>query len=572
MAELENGCFTNSAAIHKAAMNRLDDLTGTPWYTNSNESEEAARVKHHIKILEATNELDAAELLDIAHSCSACNPDACPDGTERCCAVHLAEALIDDAEDKLKRMEPIATRIRNRNCQIQKLEQHLKIFGTILESMNIVIPGVGTEYSYTIDPLNGISLVIQGPKNSDAQDQKGPSPTDLLDSNPPRSVKTPVLQTTGPSRPTLLDSDTPQSVMTPVLETTCTPQPAPAPAPAPSPAPVANHAQTNTENKAIKKKDTGKKTAGPAEPTLKIPDLQVWESNSEWEAVYNQHLANLRGQIDPDVDTCPMYFQRGLSLNYHPEGGPTARCCMVIFSGLHPRTTYTELLDKVRGGLVMRISRANSTTMAVSFVRDIEARNYVRYVNDPWREEPLVTIRGVAPRIALACTPSYPRQPPLMDGIYERGVTRCLEIPHPGQFSCWSLDSFFGARKLWAFTEAPGIEYVVVKTVPDDDDDDDDDNDDDNNENENGDDNDEMVEDLIPEEWVVVDHNDTYKQEPKQTPRPAPTTTTTRVLRVAFRDVEYAQKAHGLIQRNFPGCGVRYARDRCAGPLRELDE
>ncbi|KAI0456483.1 hypothetical protein F5B21DRAFT_467890 [Xylaria acuta] len=431
--------------------------------------------------------------------------------------------------------------------------------------MNIVLPDNGTKYSYKIDPINGISLVIQGPNNSDIRDQEETTPTDLLDSDPPSSFEAPVLKATRTLLPTP------------------TPAPALAPARAPAATPAKNH--TDVDKKAV---------TNTTKTRLKIANPQIWDSEEERAAAYREHIAGWRGRIDPDGNGTPLVFKEGLcgrSSGPHDseeeeEKGkgedPTARSRMVVFSGLHPATTYPELLDKVRGGPVLHVVRADSTTAVVSFVMARDAHAYVNYVNDASRRRrrrQLLTIRGVAPRVTLVATPSYPLRAYVAPGVAHRGVTRCLEIPDASRLFCWTLDAFFTTRKLWAFTETRDIEYVVV-TV--DDDDDDDGNDDDQqqqkqqqqqHEEEEGvynNSNDEMLEDTMVEEWVVVDHNDKYRLEPKQTPRPPPTKT--RVLRVSFRDVLRAEMAHGLIARSFRGCGVRYAPDRCAGPLEELDE
>ncbi|KAI1749438.1 hypothetical protein F4782DRAFT_549721 [Xylaria castorea] len=562
MSGLKNGCCTSSAAIKQAAMDRLDDLVLGPWYTDSKESGEPARVRHRIKILKATNEFDAAELLKISHSCNACNRDARTGGTKQTCAADLAEAHINDTKDKLKRMKVIVTRINNRNWQVQKLEHHLKTYGTILESLNIVLPGDGTGYSYRIDPINGISLVIQGPSTSDTENQKRARPTNLLDSDIPWALS-----------PTLT--------------------PAPAPAPAPAATPARNHTQ-------IKKKAVANAT----ETRLKIPNLQICDSEEEHDAAYREHvlLAGSRGRIDHtdnggDGDSnsngnggngdsnsngngsiIPLIFEKGICRPPPSLSPPRSR--MVVFSDLHPATTYAELLDKVRGGPVLHVARADRTTVVVSFVTSRDARAYVDYVNDPSRQRRRghrLTIRGVAPRVTLVATPSYPLRTELMvvddddddDVVAHRGgvvvvvVTRCLEITN---VSCRDLDAFFTTRKLWAFTETRDIEYVVVNI-------------DDQQHGGGGGDDDEMLEDALVEEWIAVDHNDKYRQEeeeeeeeePKQTPKPPPNTNIARVFRVSFRDVSQAERARGLIARHFQGCGVRYAPDRCAGPLEELD-
>ncbi|KAJ2974584.1 hypothetical protein NUW58_g8614 [Xylaria curta] len=194
-------CYTSGALDRFAAQKRLDDLVTGPWYTNSKEKEDAARIRHHIKILKATNAFDVAELLDIAHCCTAFHPDVSPAATDSC-GTALAGALIHDTRRRLSSMERLTARIRERNGQVKKLEHHLKIYGMILRSLDVVLPGDGTTYSYKIDPRNGISLIIQAADNSDAKSQVSSENTDLVDLAIVPCISTPVLKPVCISPPT----------------------------------------------------------------------------------------------------------------------------------------------------------------------------------------------------------------------------------------------------------------------------------------------------------------------------------------------------------------------------------
>ncbi|TRX90071.1 hypothetical protein FHL15_008990 [Xylaria flabelliformis] len=545
----KSSCLTSFAAIRQAAIERLDHLVSAAWCAISKEPQEqddAARVRQDIEILKATNELDLAVLLNISHSCKLCNHDARLGGTERTSATDFAESLIKDTRESLNHMMDFATRINNRNAQIQKLEQHLKTVGTILKSMNVVLPGNGMTYSYKIDPDKGINLVIQGPDNSDTQTQTVPSPTDLLDSDTPQSSDTPVLKATRTRPPTPIPELVPALVSTTIPTTTTTT--------------TTDH--TETENKAVittTKKDK-----------LKIPSLQIWDTPEEHDAARRQHQSKGRVHFSPEFNPCPLIFSEGI---YQPRGpfdddaDPETESRMVIFSELHPETTYRELLDKVRGGPIIHVARANSTTMVVSFLHCRDAHAYANYVNDPSRRR--LKIRDVSPRVTLVETPSYPLCISVKMAVHQ-GVTRCLEIPSEKRCSSAEVKSLLEARGPWAFTETPDIEDIVVRIE---DIVDDNYNNDDIDDYQYDGDMDDMFEEMMAETSAPIDQKEMQRgMEPDRISRPLPPfPALDNVLRLSFRNIMQAEKAYGLIKRNFHGCGVSYIRDRCAGPLKELD-
>ncbi|KAI0863827.1 hypothetical protein F4860DRAFT_51004 [Xylaria cubensis] len=531
----KSSCLTSFAAIRQAAINRLDHLVSVAWYMNSKEpaerEDDAVRVRRDIDILKEINELDLVTLLSLSHSCKVCNHDARLGGTERTSATDFAESLINDTRNSLNDMKDIATRIKNRTTQIQKLEQHLKTVGTILESMNIVLPDNGMTYSYRIDLNTGISLIIRGPDNSDTRAQTVTSPTDLLDSDTFQSLDTPVLKATRNRPPTPIPELVPAEDFT---DTTTD--------------------DTETENKAVIPTTKDK---------LKIPSLQIWDTPEERDEARRQHQSMGRVRFNPEPNQCPLIFSEGI---YQPRGpfdddDPETQSRMVIFSELHPETTYRDLLDKVRGGSIIHAARANSTTMIVSFLNCCDAYVYANYVNDPSRRHRL-KIRDVSPRVTLVETPSYPLRHSLTMAVHQ-GVTRCLEIPGEKLVLGSDVKSLLEARGAWAFTETPDDEDIVVNI---------DYNDDDDDEYQYNPAIDDMFEEMMLENWASNDKEMRRKMELGLITRPLPPFPTLgSVIRLSFRNIMQAEKAYRLIDFNFRGCGVSYIPDRCARPLEELD-
>lgn len=371
MADFKKGWDTNSATIHTAAINRLDDLTLSPWRKNSNESDAAARARRKIEILKATNELDAMELLGISRSCNACSPDDCQGRTKQFWAADLAEGLIDEAKEKLRRMEVIATRIKNRSYQVNKLECLLKLYGNDLDPASTMCLSSGIEYTPKLDRLNSITPVTQ-----DLHNNSNKNSSDNSDNKSTQSQKR--------VRPIdLLDSDVPLFLNSPVLPLTRT-SPVPPTLPSLAPAPTANTSRNHCT-------EIGKTVTSTSHPHLPIPKVDIWDSEAEREAAFRALLGVYRGPIDLNSRELPLFFTKGINHRPSPET-QTVSSRMVVFSGLHPATTYSELLDKVRGGPIARVARADGTTAAVTFVSDSDASRYASYANDPRRSR--LRIRG----------------------------------------------------------------------------------------------------------------------------------------------------------------------------------
>ncbi|KAI0402779.1 hypothetical protein F4802DRAFT_338533 [Xylaria palmicola] len=518
-----NARSTTAATFKRCAQKNLDNLVLNSRHANSDRRADEASIKYKIDFLSAINTVDSAALIDTW----------CPDEKEnlgnvgeslahkREEALALAKSLVKDADARLREMTSIALRIEARCQEIKKLEQLLKTYENIRKSLRIVLPGDGTTYSYEVDSNKGVSLVIRTPDKSEDKSQARPQPIDLVDSLTLPPISTPAL------KPVLAR---------PVEQITTAPRP----------------------------RVAGTKPVEKPPPTVSSPNGN--------HTVPQEHSSARHERVCQSDDSLPLVFRHGIQYNPLPTLGThdaLAQSRMVIISGLHPSTTWSELLDQVRGGPVLRVAGADATTALVSFVHARDARAYVEYVQRLPRPPAIrgATATATTPRVTLAPTPSYPVRADLLLDMARRGVTRCLV------FHCASVafgevvEDLLRVRKLWNLTETgrlaprPGPGSITVSDHS-------------------------MTESESectgspprsdsesPEEWVVVGHGARrqQKQQQQKQQQQQQHTAGSKVFRVSFRDVAHARYAFGLIRTYFPSCRVSYAPDRCAGPLSELD-
>ncbi|KAI1426587.1 hypothetical protein F5Y12DRAFT_713034 [Xylaria sp. FL1777] len=552
-----NGCHGAAAAMRREAQRRLDDLVSTPWYADSGDTEDVARVRHQIDIIRATNALISADLLDVAHSCDVCNaaalpksmhdacamcnPNATPDGTYKKCALSLSIGLIRSLEEKRRKMEAIKARILNRNALVKRLEEHLKTFASIKRSLNIVTPEHGIDYYYKIHPESGVNLVIRDRNNNNNSTTNSSSGhgTDQIRSKSPN----------------LVDSEVLPPISTPAL------------API-SARPATATVPTQKDHPKLRKPEAEEKeeTKPTPLPKRETSNLQIWENEEERDRALRQYANRF------NRNGLPLFFTHGIQ--YKPASpspcpsSPTARSRMVVFSDLHPSTTWSDVLARVRGGPVLRAARGNATTVFVSFVRERDAHAYARHVGGA------ISVRGWAARVHLAQTPSYPVCETLLGDVAARGVTRCLAFPRydaafgrlleaclvRGQIRDFVATVQLGVEKP---TPTPTPIRAVTRTP--------------RREEYDGDDDDGDDEGELSEEWIVLrDENCKFagvKKKPVTAVTTATRTTATMdIIHLSFRDVAHAQAAYRLVRKEFPTCGVYYAPDSCAGPLAELED
>ncbi|TGJ86749.1 hypothetical protein E0Z10_g2039 [Xylaria hypoxylon] len=500
MDPLVNGCCSSVAAVKQAARRSLDDLVSFPRNTDNQVTDDAARERRHIDVTRATNDADYAELLEIAHSCTVRNPEA----TDKTCRTILAKAMIDNAKDKLEKMEVVATRIKGRSDLIKKMEQHLKTYINICQSLRILVTPHNDriDYSYKIDPREGVGLVIRLRDIEEEQVRLG-NHSNLVDSHVLPPISTPVL---APTRGSITASST---------------------------------SVPSTKTKVSEPKDEGNFIGPMPKPTPRFPVSQIWKREAEHFSV--PHATQLVFQYGIQ------YIPSRPSTAAIVEHQKTRQSRMVVFSGLDPGTTWMDLVDRVRGGPVLRVVRANPTTAFVYFVKGEHAHAYVKHINDGSLRNGPLKIQGRIAHVTLAPTPSYPIRNSLMQNIEQRGVTRCLAFPHYDAVFGRLLEVFLTRQKIqdYTATQQLGVESTIGNEEEDE---------------AQGRNSDASLE--LAEEWVIVDHDK---------PTDVAKKPTTDMIHLAFRDVVHAQDAYRLVCGEFPYCGVYYAPDCCTGPLDELE-
>lgn len=535
-------CHDSIAATKRAARENLDSLVVGPWYTDNELAGDVAHARFHIKLLQAIDDVEAAELRSLSHSCIACNchPGAAAHNT---CATTLATALMNEVRDKLKKMEVVAARIKDRSDTVQKLEQHLKTYDNICKSLDIVLPGDGTKYSYRIDLNKGVSLVIQPPDEYACKKETRPSTPNLIDMNPfPDNNTTPVLEPASASSSTLVSPVSAPGVYSPLTITpshhfAANSDPAPNTTPNITPMDILL---------SIPRPQTTPQT-NPNPPISQIRDIEEERLRSP-----PSHF-RVQGVFDPN--TTPLFFRHGIQ--YHPpssngnedEDG-TAHSRMVIFTNLDPATTSHDILSRVRGGPVLRVVGASESAALVTFVHAADAAAYASYVSSHSRKSPL-SIRGREVAVSLAPTASYPPRTELLLDIALHGVTRCLAFPRYDA----RVAAFVAQRRACGFVEdrrvvaADLLRDCAAPSVT---------------AGGTG-----IGEGEGTEEWVGMDA-EVEVDDDKRFVHAAMMENGSLVL-VSFRDVVFAQTAFETLWRCFPLCGVQYAPDRCAGPLSELE-
>ncbi|KAI1198737.1 hypothetical protein F5X97DRAFT_342427 [Nemania serpens] len=556
-----HGCHDSLAAAQRAAREHLDSLVAGPLYTDNRLAEDVAHARFRIRVLQAMNGIDVAELRNLSHSCIACNCSA-ETAAHNDCATTLATALINDAKDRLKKMEVITARIKDRSDTVQKLEQHLKTYDNIRKSLDIVLPGDGTKYSYSVDLDKGVSLVIQTPDRCACKGDAGPSGPNLIDFNPLLDNTASVINPASSSSSTLVSPVSGLPVYSP-LTTTSSPPSSPS-----SPPYFEANSNPVPETTATDVILSGPRAQTEPQPQPNSPIFQIRDEE-------DRHLASLpsyfraRGvfnpnsNFNPNPNGTPLFFRYGIQ--YNPPVSPssssnttnedddddkTAHSHMVVFANLHPSTTSHDILSRVRGGPVLRAVGACENAALVTFVHAADASAYVSYIHAR-----TLSIRGRQVAVSLAPTASYPPRAELLLDIARHGVTRCLAFPRYDA----AVSAFVAQRRAWGFVEAtlvvsadglrdcagPSVEAgeaaewdVAVEGE---------------GEGEGG-----WVGMEVP---VAVDENRLVNAAMGRG----------ALVLVSFRDVAFAQTALESLRRWFPRCGVRYAPDRCAGPLSELE-
>ncbi|KAI0417902.1 hypothetical protein F5X98DRAFT_386748 [Xylaria grammica] len=530
-------CRARAIGLRAKAKRHGDDLT-SGLSRSETMVEEATRVRARVAVMRAKNEADSEKLRELAHSCVACKletPDKAP-------ATDSVETLINDAKAKLDKMQALAAEINARKSLANKLEKYHETYSNISKSLNIVVePDTNAiDYSYKIDPKNGVGLFIH---NRDTKkDQARPDMMEAL-----RPMWTPVLAPGRSGYGIPFDS---MSIPKPeAKKPTDAPSPTEAIGPLPFPSWMSEAPfyppppdRKNVVNPNIGVRKLNEKAKPMPWPQVIPPPPSPFKYSRPWAGRLPPSDAYVGGLLSS---------QYGVQYNpYLQSVGTEHQSHMVIFSGLDPGTTWADVLDKVRGGPVLRVSRADVNTVFVSFVKGADAYAYVTYVDSRPPNSPL-KIRGRVPRVSLAPTPSYPIRDTLLYDVEKRGVTRCLGFQSKHTALRPLIEEFLNKRGMTCYklTQKLEPESAVV---------------------DGGDADYEKIQgpaSEFAEEWVILDDGDEPADAAKK-----PEKANMVSIHIAFRDVAHAQNAHHLLSIKFPDCLLCYEPDSCAAPLAELDE
>ncbi|KAI1132383.1 hypothetical protein F5Y10DRAFT_293489 [Nemania abortiva] len=503
---------SSPVAARDAAVKQLHDLVTSPWSTKSPTT--VSNMKFHIQLLDALDGIEIAELQDIVNSIAARRPLTDPetDGTS-------FAAQINDTKNWAKKAEATMTRIIHRRTIIEKLHQRIRAQIYIYTTPYPAPMDRPANHIFTNDCLrdpmanivdDGFQHMLSGfplgfPYVSSLRSH-------LTEPVPRASTTSSMAATTATS-----SQDVTKDAETQALPFEFIP----------------------TENAKPKSKP---KPEPKPEPKPKPPVLGIWDSEEERREALRCYSGS--GSI-------PLVFEHGVQ--FQPTGSSTASPSrMVIFSGLHPETTYSEVLSHVRGGAVLRISRADATTTFVHFANGTAACTYVLYINIPSR--PRLQIRGRFPKVTLAPTPSYPVRASLAHDAERGTITRCLALPYFDAQLQRKVNALFTHMRIWPWVEAKRIE-TQTSLFP----------------NPSGDNSDRDASES-PEEWIDVEE----KSRPpiciaRSSNEPPPPLYTTKTFYVSFREITYAERTCKLLFAHFPTSGVHHVHDPCARPLSELD-
>ncbi|KAI0103239.1 hypothetical protein GGR51DRAFT_573412 [Nemania sp. FL0031] len=501
MNSLLRDCYRSVVAIRDAVRKNVDDLVAGLGRTDITARRGATGVESHIKLLLAMNGVDFAELLETSYSCMSTH-----DVTTKLENFTTLDILsINTADKRLEAIEAIVTRIKGRYSTIEKLERHLR--DDVRTSPNPISADRETKY------VDWDNAIFQTPDDSHSQCQQRAKSPDLVDVEILPSINAPVLQPSSKSSSTTTSTT------------------------------ISIHSLVDDAEPELA-------VVPKAKARLIAPVLQIWDSDEErLRAMQEHHYFTNRGDN-------PLVFRYGVQ--YTPSSISLIewwddRSRMVVFSGLRKGTTCRELLKHVRGGQILRVARADSTTTLVSFVNGGEAHAYVRYINNPFR--PPLRILGALPCVGLVPTPSYPlRRSLMLDITRGRGATRCLGFPCFIDGLEAKVTAFFVRTGVWGWTDGQhtGLQNITVNSGGSD-------------ENRYS-----SAASELAEEWLVLDDNSANTSS-NNTERARGNTPRRLLFKVSFRDITFAQNAYDLVRGQFPRCGVYYAPDPCAEPLSELD-
>ena len=173
------------------------------------------------------------------------------------------------------------------------------------------------------------------------------------------------------------------------------------------------------------------------------PVFGCWARRERTVAYHCDHA----GKDEPRL---PDFLRFGI--RFKPDHSDTDVQRTVVLSNLPARVTLTEVLDKVRGGLVLSawlmdtLMITGGPSAMVVFLHAFSAEEYAGHV----RKHP-VRIDGQPVRVMRLSTPTFPVQVGLAVAVREHGQTRCLEIESVTASTADEILKAVG-RTLWAVT------------------------------------------------------------------------------------------------------------------------
>ncbi|KAI0964755.1 hypothetical protein F4678DRAFT_455065 [Xylaria arbuscula] len=427
MDRFSNRCHPGGIGTMKGdASRRLADIVATGWRSDNKATEDVARARHQVAFLKASMDLNLAELFVLEHSCAVCN-NALPkvEGAHPTCPRALSTHLWQGQMEKMHKMQKIGKKIASTDSLMKDLEGRLKTYEKIEKSLEGVTTAPGVDYRYNITASDGVSLVINEKNCTGGQPSTARSKfPNIVDTEVLPPIATPVL---APATPPIVPPATP--VLAPV------------------------HTRSNAvyyvpPGNPRKTQEPRREEAKPIPtPKPEAPALRIWDTSPAQAC-----LRQINGPRSANRDGgTPPFFKYGIQ--YQPAVPPDSIpwwSRMIVFSGLHPLTTWSDVLARVRGGPILRVERGGPTTMTVSFVHPAAAHAYARRVQT-------LNLHGQTVKVKLVPTASYPVRTALMEDIALRGVTRCLALPGCDDGFARSLELCLARRQIRDF---------VVSTIP----------------------------------------------------------------------------------------------------------
>ena len=178
------------------------------------------------------------------------------------------------------------------------------------------------------------------------------------------------------------------------------------------------------------------------------------------EAERESAIATNRRSAGREDLTFPDLFRYGI--RYNPEHTVQNVYRTVLIEGLPDTVTLEELLNKVRGGCVLSTKLCDTYTITgscsalVTFLNESAAHQYQDFAASH-----TIYVSGLAVKVSMLSTPTWPMKIPLRKAIFDYHHTRCLEVtnlPHHITLSALQLD-----LRVCSSMDCDMVEYLQVR-------------------------------------------------------------------------------------------------------------